>query len=101
VSACGGPVAAALVSEFRSVEWVSSCLAAELALAWAGGNEADTEAGTTSREAVGADTGGAGPEDHAICSNYNLLPTTSLRLLESKSIDNNCKTIARPPRGAA
>jgi hypothetical protein len=89
---------------------VSACLAAELAsesgsvalaLALAGGSEEDTEEDTTSKAAVRVDTGRAGPEGRAICSNRNSLPTTSLRLLESKSIDNNCRTIARPLLGAA
>jgi hypothetical protein len=53
------------------------------------------EAANSSREVAAADTAGVFPEGHAICNNRNSIPTTSLRLAESKPIDSKRTTRCR------
>ena len=59
------------------------------------------EAATASKEVAAADTEDACLEVHTICSNRNSTPSTSPLRLVSKSIGNNCKTSALPPRTPA
>ncbi len=56
--------------------------------------QADREAATTSNAVAVADrVDVCRVEDRAICSNHSRSPTTSRRLLGSKPIGNNCRTI--------
>lgn len=54
------------------------------------------EAATPSTEVASADTEDVCQEGRAIYNSRNLIPTTSLRLVESIPIDNNCKTNCLP-----
>ena len=71
---------------------------ADLPVADSPGNK---EAATASKEVAAADTEDACLEVHTIYSNRNSTPNTSPPRLVSKSIGNNCKTSALPPRTPA